>query len=72
MDQPFTNPDRTRYYGLREGDICKNAFGHFPELVEVVSIASSDNNRVYVRKVGTDEVFGHVAEWLTIVKKVDE
>lgn len=65
--EPFTNKNRTRYYGVRVGDICTlTGFGRMPDrTVEVIYLVGMDNNRVGVRE-GTEE-FETCPEWLTVV-----
>lgn len=70
---PFNNEKRTRYYGLRIGDIvsCESrTLKQFTGEVKVVGYGFSDNNRVIVEQNGRQ--FDCVAEWLDIVKKVED
>ena len=71
MKKPFDNKERTRHYGLRVGDIVYQKFGRGIFSGEVIELNPMDNNAVFVRN---DEgvVSKCVAEWCTIIKKVEE
>ena len=70
----FDNEDRNRYYGLRIGDIV-DLFGIGGKIVfknaEVVGYVVGDNNRVEV-EITTSKKTDWVAEWCTIVTKVED
>ena len=69
----FNNEKRTRYYGLRVGDIvsCEGrTLKQFTGEAKVVEYGFTDNNRVVVEQNG--HRFDCVAEWLDIVKKVED
>lgn len=68
----FTNEKRTRYYGKRVGDTVINSHGHWPGNAEVVALGFTDNNRVTVKRESDGHTFDEVAEWLQVVKKVDD
>lgn len=75
MEQkPWDNEERRRYYGLRIGDTVSIQFGYPKEkhLAEVVDYGFMDNNRVYIKIEGSDEVTDWVAEWCEIVTKVED
>lgn len=63
----FTNEDRTRYYGLRVGDIvlCNSA-----NPCEVVELTPCDNNSVELIDTITSEIFTYTAEHCTIISAV--
>jgi len=70
---PFDNADRSRYYGLRVGDIidAKSPNGRIWGRSEVVAYGAMDNNQVSIYdKHGA--VIPWVAEWCDIVQKVEE
>lgn len=68
----FDNINRNRYYGVRVGDIvnCEGRFKHFKDTATVVRYGFMDNNCVYVEQNG--KIIKGVAEWLTIIKKVED
>lgn len=69
----FDNEKRTRYYGLRKGDIVSCESRHlkqFKGTAKVVNYGFSDNNCVVVEQDGRS--FDCVAEWLDIVTKVED
>ncbi|NMC61422.1 MAG: hypothetical protein GYA51_18875 [Candidatus Methanofastidiosa archaeon] len=73
MTTKFTNADRHRYYGLRIGDLVQIKVGVFskPKNAEVIDYGFLDNNRVILRlEDGTETDW--VAEWCTIVEKVED
>jgi hypothetical protein len=71
----FTNPDRTRYYGKRIGDIVRNTFeqhSNYGQHLEVVDWGFG-NNSLFVRPRMSDAApHEHVAEWLEIVTRVED
>jgi hypothetical protein len=73
----WDNEERRRYYGVRVGDTVRLSFmpgykhGEEP-LAEVVEYGFLDNNRVYVKREGSDEVIDWVAEWCDVVVKVED
>jgi hypothetical protein len=76
MEKTFNNAERRRYYGLRIGDTVKLDFFNFKKedkdtLAEVIGYGVMDNNKVYVR-LENDEERSYVAEWCTIVTKVED
>jgi hypothetical protein len=74
MKKPFDNENRTRYYGLRKGDIVNlNGMNGAPgyQNAEVIDYGVMDNNRVFVRRENGEET-DWVAEWCKIVTKVED
>lgn len=72
--KPWDNEERHRYYGLRIGDTVSITMG-WPKkkyLAEVVDYGHGDNNRVYIKIEGSEEVTDWVAEWCEIVTKVED
>lgn len=70
----FENENRTRYYGLRKGDIVTArtlAKQVYYKGAEVVGY-SSDNNRVIINHPRLENPTWWVAEWCEITKKVEE
>lgn len=65
----FDNEKRTRYYGIRVGDIVNVKFYNLKN-VTVTKYGFMDNNAVYV-KTETGEQIKVVAEYCEIIKKVD-
>jgi hypothetical protein len=70
------NKNRSRYYGLRVGDIVRRHVGFSNEkkdntIYKVVQYGFGDNNRIYL-KAPTGEIIKEVAEWCTIISKVEE
>jgi len=71
MQKEFDNENRSRYYGLRVGDIVEQkAFGTSSK-GEVIGYGFLDNNRVYVRLESGEET-DFIAEWCEIIKKVED
>ena len=73
MAKEFLNENRTRYYGLRVGDIVdiKNIQGKSLGNRIVVELIPMDNNSVLI--IGNDKrPFEWVAEWCDIIKKVED
>lgn len=69
----FENLERKRYYGLRIGDLVLDSWlDDRSPIYEVVGFSITDNNRVYIKNIKTNEVDNTVAEWCKIIKKVDE
>ena len=72
----FTNERRNRYYGLRIGDIVEfEILGHNKLRAEVIEYVYMDNNRVILRLLSgkqTGEITDWVAEWCTIIEKVED
>lgn len=71
----FDNKERHRYYGLRIGDLVqiKTGLQNAPKILnaEVINYGFMDNNRVMLRpESGTD--FDWIAEWCTIITKVED
>jgi len=68
----FDNKNRTRHYGLRIGDIVKSdgQLKQFTGTGKVVEFDGFDNNSACIQ-VG-DKRITCVAEWLTIVTKVED
>jgi len=69
----FTNENRTRYYGLRVGDIinAKSLNGTVWGKSKVLELVSMDNNKVLIEsKNGTPIEW--IAEWCEIVTKVED
>lgn len=72
--EKFDNKDRTRYYGLRIGDLVKlnGVFGkEFKDGKAEVVDYGSDNNRVQI-KSEKGFITDWVAEWCDIVTKVED
>lgn len=76
MITDYPNIERRRYYGIRIGDIVvpKLFNGNDSELGHcvVVGLASMDNNRIFIKSKNHKEPIDWVAEWCTIIKKVEE
>jgi hypothetical protein len=74
MKKPFDNETRSRYYGLRKGDIVdlKGIDGKVchPN-AEVIEYGFMDNNRVIVRLMSGSET-DWVAEYCNIIVKVED
>lgn len=69
----FTNPKRTRYYGLRPGDTVRTLYYFETQRTCIVErLSPLDNNKVYLKNIDTGEIFDWVAEWCEIVKKVED
>jgi hypothetical protein len=68
----FDNKNRTRHYGLRIGDLVKSdgQLKQFTDTGEVVDFDGFDNNSVCIQVNG--KRIPCVAEWLTIVTKVED
>lgn len=66
----FDNKNRTRYYGLRIGDIVSSKFELFDN-AEVIEYGGFDNNRVFI-KSEDETIRSVVAEWCTIINKVED
>ena len=74
MNEPFDNKDRSRYYGIRVGDIVnlRNIDGSvIYRNVEVIAYGFMDNNRVEV-KLSHGSTTDWVAEWCDIITKVED
>jgi hypothetical protein len=70
----FDNANRHRYYGLRIGDIVDaRGISGIPiyKNVEVHEYSGFDNNRV-VLKLASGNTCDWVAEWCTIITKVED
>ena len=71
----FDNKNRTRYYGLRVGDIVKYRVPgdeYEPDTYIVVHLMEMDNNRVLIQNKKTGEQYKAVAEWCQIVTKIED
>lgn len=71
MRKSFDNEQRTRYYGIRKGDIV-NCDGHWKQFngdAKVIEYGLTDNNCVTVNVNGKS--VDVVAEWLNIKQKVE-
>lgn len=71
----WDNQERRRYYGLRKGDLVEyKTFGQggHHQRATVCEYSGSDNNSIYLIRQGEKEPFKYVAEWCTIIKKVEE
>ncbi len=70
----WDNEERRRYYGIRVGDIVRSNYFQQDQLYEVWGYGFMDNNSVHLIEVGKENArpFPHVAEWLTIVTKVED
>lgn len=64
------NLDRSRWYGIRPGDVVTMSFGGWTGTGEVKRLHGGDNNGCTLRVKGR-EMKG-VCEWCTIVKKVED
>jgi hypothetical protein len=73
MTKTFSNNDRSRYYGLRIGDIVdlKGVDGKVCQPNAEVIEYGSDNNRVEVRLM-SGSTCDWVAEWCDIVVRVED
>lgn len=72
MTDTFDNINRTRYYGLRKGDTVKiTVFGMVNKHAEVIDYDPTDNNRV-ILKFDDGQISPYVAEWCTIITKVED
>ena len=66
----FDNEDRSRYYGIRVGDIVENKYAIEKQKFEVVEYGFMNNNSVIVRdSSGVDRRM--IAEHLTVIKKTE-
>ena len=68
------NVSRTRYYGLRVGDLVSYDIpgtAKTGETYEVISYGFMDNNRVILRDDKGEEIEA-VAEWCQIITKVED
>jgi hypothetical protein len=77
MKPGWDNQERHRYYGLRVGDTVRAPTSLLrvieeDRIGEVVEYGFMDNNRVYVQYPGDKNPVAEVAEWLTIIKKVED
>lgn len=73
--KPFDNEERTRYYGLRVGDIVSpKGLGRVESSLGKCKVVSYcfDNNRVKIQSIETGEQEDWVAEWCTIITKVED
>lgn len=68
----FDNVDRKRYYGIRKGDIVEQNFYGTKIKGEVVGYGFLDNNAVYVDTYYSRGVTKFVAEWCTVITKVED
>lgn len=73
MKKIFLNEYRTRYYGLRVGDIVKAKPVGYNESIEctVVELIPMDNNSVMLKDNNNRRLFEWVAEWCEIITKVE-
>ncbi len=75
MNKDFDNINRTRYYGVRVGDIVEvENFSHDkrPKVKgTVMAYGFMDNNKVWINTEG-DITRGCVAEWCKIITKVED
>ena len=67
----FDNAERNRYYGLRIGDTVTSKVYQERGICTVVEYGHLDNNRVVVEDAN-GERFPIVAEWCSIVKKIED
>jgi len=66
------NKDRNRHYGLRIGDRIKIEISGLPTREgDVVGFSLTDNNKAYI-KYDDGKIVGWVAEWCTIIEKVED
>ena len=73
MEKEFLNENRTRYYGLRVGDIinAKSLNGKIWGRSKILELVPMDNNKVIIEsKNGTPIEW--VAEWCDIIIKVED
>lgn len=67
----FDNESRSRYYGIRVGDIVENKYAIEKQMFEVVEYGFMNNNCVIVRdSSGADREM--IAEHLTIIKRTED
>lgn len=73
MEKLFTNENRTRYYGLRVGDIVnpKHVSGAPFGECKVVELIPMDNNSVMLEDKNGNPI-EWVAEWCEIITKVED
>jgi len=73
MKKEFTNENRTRYYGLRVGDIvnAKGLTGIVWGRSKVLELVPMDNNSVIIESK-TGKPIEWTAEWCEIVTKVED
>ena len=73
---PYYNPNRTRMYGLRPGDVVEPRNEGDRQRVGqllVLDRCSDNNHLIAIRlSVPNDEPSGYVAEWMRPVIRVDE
>ena len=67
----FTNPDRNRYYGLRQGDVVIPQYQK-EKICEVERLGFLNNNSVQLRDLETGELFDYVAEHCELIMKVED
>jgi hypothetical protein len=69
----FINENRTRYYGLRVGDIvdAKSLNGTIWGRSKVLELVPMDNNSVVIENKNGNPI-EWVAEWCTIITKVED
>ncbi len=66
------NRDRSRWYGVRPGDIVTlSVFGETTKGLRVIRLHETDNNGCTVRD-GRGREFKAVCEWLTVTKQVKD
>lgn len=69
MDE--VNKNRTRWYGIRKGDIVSVTFNGKQFVGEVIHLYAMDNNRVRIKHID-----GHESdwppEWCNIITKVED
>ncbi len=71
MPVAFDNAERNRYYGLRLGDTVTSKAYKELGVCTVVEYGHLDNNRVIVEDA-TGKKFPIVAEWCSIVTKIED
>ena len=70
-NEVFDNKERTRYYGKRIGDIIEYPFPSNKRKGKVIDYGVLDNNSLFVLFEGDTFPIKVVAEWCTILKKVE-
>jgi hypothetical protein len=68
MQSKFDNKDRSRYYGLRIGDIVKAESLNPNELYTIIDYGK-DNNRVIIQSKD-GKIIEWVAEWCEIITPI--
>lgn len=68
----WDNEDRARYYGLRRGDMVEYMYLNGNKFTaKVIDYDIGDNNAVFIKRHKGGKPTKCVAEWCTIIKKVE-